>query len=214
MTNADLVEMVRRRSPNYLDPKPRSSRVLKAMLRVDRALFLPPESRSHAYYDEPLPIGYGQTCSEPSMVAFMLDKLSLAPEQRVLEVGTGCGYAAAVAALLVQPLGMVYSVEILPELYDLARRNLAPLGDHIQLFCQDGTRGLPEYASFDRIILSAGVPRNFDPHVFLTQLSETGILIYPEVRGSLYRIIKAGHQQITETYFGVAFVPLITKRQI
>lgn len=211
MTNADLVDTIRRRSRNYLDTVPRSSRVLEAMLRVDRALFLPPESRSRAYHDEPVPIGYGQTCSEPSMVAFMLDKLSLAPGQRVLEVGTGCGYAAAIAALLVQPGGTVYGVEVIPELCDLARRNLAPIRDHIQILCKDGSRGLPEYAPFDRIFLSAGVPFNFDPHIFLAQLSENGILIYPEAHGRLYCTTKTKSQRITEIYNGVAFVPLITE---
>lgn len=208
MTNADLVDLVGRRGPHYLDTESRSPQILDAMLRIDRAAFLPPVSRSRAYYDEPLPIGYGQTCSEPSMVAFMLDKLLLAPGQRVLEVGTGCGYAAAMAAVLVQPGGMIYGVEIIPSLYDLARCNLASLGDHVQLFCQDGAAGLPEYAPYARIFFSAGVPKHFDPAILLSQLGEKGILMYPEAHGSLFVITKQGCRTITDTYYGVAFVPL------
>jgi protein-L-isoaspartate(D-aspartate) O-methyltransferase len=208
MTNAELVQTVALRSPQYLDMVPRSEQVLKAMLRVDRALFLPGEGQDRAYSDEPLPIGFGQTCSEPSMVAFMLDKLALGPGQKVLEIGTGCGYAAAIATLLVQPGGILYGVEIIPELCELARRNLASLSNHIELFCRDGSGGLPDYAPFDRIFLSAGVPKHFDPAVFLSQLGEHGSLIYPETRGNLYCITKEGPHIITETYYGVAFVPL------
>ena len=122
-SNEELVELVKYRADSYLGGGSRNGRVLGAMRALDRAAFLPPQSRIDAYRDEPAAIGLGQTCSQPSMVAFMLDKLDIRPGSRVLEVGAGCGYAAALIALLCSPGGSVVAAEILPELAAMARVN-------------------------------------------------------------------------------------------
>ena len=115
-SNEELVALVEYRADSYLGGGRRSSAVLAAMRALDRAAFLPPQSRGEAYRDEPAAIGSRQTCSQPSMVAFMLDKLELRPGLRVLEVGAGCGYAAVLIARLCSPGGSVVAAEILPEL--------------------------------------------------------------------------------------------------
>ncbi|MCX7656099.1 MAG: protein-L-isoaspartate O-methyltransferase [Treponemataceae bacterium] len=213
-TNHDLIELVRKRAPSYLDNHPRSEQVLVTMERVDRAFFLPPDQRRWAYRDEPVPIGYDQTCSEPSMVAFMLDKLELQPGQRVLEIGVGCGYAAAIAALLISPGGILYGIERIPELAQQARQNLAVLGNRVVVIEGDGSQGLSREAPFDRILVSAGVeePRRLALETLLLhQLKPEGVLVYPECRGNLY-VLKKGHPLERQTYHGVAFVPLIQKQ--
>lgn len=212
-TNHDLLEVVRRRAPTYLDTSPRSERVLAAMERVDRALFLPPDQRRWAYHDEPVPIGHGQTCSEPSMVAFMLDKLDLQPGQRVLEIGTGCGYAAAIGALLIAPGGTFYGVERIPELAQQGRQNLAGLRDRVVIIEGDGSGGLPSQAPFDRILVSAGVEGKDRPRLeatLLAQLVPGGILVYPESHGNLYVVVKDPGGTRRSTYYGVSFVPLVS----
>lgn len=212
-TNHDLIALVRRRAPTYLDTYPRSERVLAAMERVDRALFLPPDQRRWAYHDEPIPIGYGQTCSEPSMVAFMLDKLDLQPGQRVLEIGTGCGYAAAIGALLIAPGGTFYGIERISELAQQARQNLASLRDRVVIIEGDGSEGFPSQAPYDRILVSAGVEGKNRPRleeILLGQLGVGGILVYPEGHGNLYVVIKGPEKIQRSTYYGVSFVPLVS----
>lgn len=210
MYNNDiLVENVEKRAPFYLDNKPRDKRVLDAMRRVDRKLFLPESSRSLAYEDIPLPIGYNQTCSQPSMVAFILDELEIKENSKILEIGSGCGYADAIASILCKPAGIVYAIEIIKELYEFARRNLASYMENIVLLNKNGSKGLIEYAPFDRIFLSAGVGKNFNNKILLDQLNEGGILIYPETYGNLYKIKKEKGKILTEIFYGVSFVPLV-----
>ncbi len=219
-TNDELVELVRFRADSYLGGGTRNGRVLGAMRKLDRAAFLPPQSREDAYRDEPAAIGLGQTCSQPSMVAFMLDKLELKPGARVLEVGAGCGYAAALMAILCSPGGAVIAAEILPELAATARANCAvalaaamPTAwgalATVELLAVDGSGGLPERAPFDRIVLSAGVRRgSFREEPLLGQLAEGGILLYPEARGKLYRTTRETGRLVRKSWNGVAFVSL------
>jgi Protein-L-isoaspartate carboxylmethyltransferase len=217
-TNAELVEFVRLRASSYLGGAVRDGRVLEAMRSVDRALFLQPSARRAAYLDEPVDIGSRQTCSQPSMIAFMLDALRLRPGLRVLEVGSGSGYAAALLALLVSPEGAVTSLEILPELALRARANLVaasstgprlgPLAE-VEVLLADGSRGLPSRGPYDRILLSAGAVRGrFDEAPLLSQLAELGILLYPEERGNLYRLTRSASGLVRDRWPGVAFVPL------
>jgi protein-L-isoaspartate(D-aspartate) O-methyltransferase len=124
MNNDSLIDSIRSRAPYYIDDCFRDERVLFAMLNVDRKLFLPGEQKQFAYDDNPVPIGFGQTCSQPSMVAFMLDKLTIENGNRVLEIGAGCGYAAAIASILCGNSGHVYACEIIPELAAKMRENL------------------------------------------------------------------------------------------
>lgn len=150
-TNSFLIDSIRRSACNYLDGHARNESVLAAMLDVDRALFLTENVRTCAYFDEPMPIRYGQTCSQPSIVAFILDKLNIEPGNKILEIGSGCGYAAAVASKLCGHQGKVWAVEIIPELVRVSKKNI---GDHyrnISIIHGDGSVGLQAEMPFDRI---------------------------------------------------------------
>jgi protein-L-isoaspartate(D-aspartate) O-methyltransferase len=207
--NYGLIDEISISARFYLDGSERDANVLKAMMSVDRAAFLPVENVHMAYNDVPVPIGYGQTCSQPSMTAFMLDKLEIVPGNIILEIGAGCGYASAAASLLCKPDGKVFASEIIPELSGRLTHNLASYIDNINIIHGDGSSGFPEHAPFDRIFVSAGVNGDkFDPHILIDQLSSNGILLYPEVRGNLYRIKKSGNNTIRDTYYEVSFVPL------
>ena len=150
-------------------------RVLAAMRRVPREEFLPADERHHAYEDAPQPIGFGQTISQPYMVARMAELLELSPSDRVLDIGTGCGYAAAVLSLL---CSQVCSVEYIPQLAQAARARLARLGfGNISLHCADGTLGWPDEAPFDAINVAAAPLTT--PPALLEQLSEGGRLLIP-----------------------------------
>jgi protein-L-isoaspartate(D-aspartate) O-methyltransferase len=153
----------------------RDTRVLAAMRRVPRHRFVPPRLEAEAYGDHPLPIGEGQTISQPYMVARMTELLGLAGWERVLEIGTGSGYQAAVLAELA---AAVYSIESLPTLADHARRILGELGyRNLLVRTGDGTLGWPEEAPFDRVIVTAGAPSVPEPLV--AQLSEGGRMVIP-----------------------------------
>lgn len=209
MNNDELVDLVCRTASSYLDGTMRTARVLEALKRVDRASFLPPAVRHRAYFDEALPIGNGQTCSQPSMVAFMLDKLDIVLGHRILEIGAGSGYAAVLASILCFPGGTVFASEILPELADALSSNCAEMGGRIVVLGSDGSEGYPEYGPFDRIFLSAGVRKeSFKTEPLLAQIVDNGILLYPEERGCLYRIKRTGNSKTVESYHGVSFVSL------
>ena len=153
-----------------LDP-----RVLAAMAKVPRHEFVPVEVRPFAYADQPLPIGWGKTISQPFIAALMLDLLELKPGDKVLEVGTGLGYHAAILAELVEK---VFSVEIVEELGTAAKRNLARVGcKTVQIRIGDGTRGWPEHAPFDKIVVAAG--SELIPPMLLQQLKPGGRMVLP-----------------------------------
>lgn len=153
----------------------RDLRVLEAMRRVPRHCFVPPSLRAEAYADHPLPIGEGQTISQPYIVARMTELLALAGPERVLEIGTGSGYQAAILAELARE---VYTVEVLPALAARARRVLEALGDTtVRVRTGDGTLGWPEAAPFDRVLVAAGGP-GVPPPLF-DQLAEGGRLVIP-----------------------------------
>jgi len=154
----------------------RDRAVLAAMERVPRHLFVPPEYRGQSYADHPLPIGRGQTISQPYMVARMTEVCALGPDDVVLEVGAGSGYQAAVLALLCRH---VYAVEIVDELCVRAAENLSAAGiANVTLANLDGTRGWPEHAPYDAILVSAGAPEV--PAMLVDQLrSDGGKLVLP-----------------------------------
>lgn len=208
--NDDLVDEVARYCLGRFGASPRSLRILEAMREIDRALFLPPGSRAYAYRDEPESIGEGQTCSQPSMVAVMLEALDPLPGCGILEVGSGCGYVAALLARLVGPDGSVHAAEIVPSLAALGRTNLASLADRVCFIVGDGSAGFPEAAPFDRILVSAGVRLGaFHEEILVRQLSPEGILVYPERCGQLYRVYRRGDELVREEWGLVAFVPLV-----
>ncbi|HEY8030111.1 MAG TPA: protein-L-isoaspartate(D-aspartate) O-methyltransferase [Gaiellaceae bacterium] len=148
-----------------------NERVLDAMARVQRELFVPEELRDRAYADAALPIGEGQTISQPYMVARICEELALHGDERVLDVGTGSGYQAAVLAELAAD---VHSIERIPA---LAERAQAVLGDRVQVHIGDGTRGLPEHAPFAAIAVAAAAPHL--PEVLYEQLEPRGRLVVP-----------------------------------
>ena len=186
----------------------RDGRVLEAMGTVPRERFVPDSLRARSYEDGPLPIGSGQTISQPYVVAWMLEALRLQPSHRVLEVGAGSGYAAAVLSRLVAE---VYALERLPELVSESSRRLTELGFHnVQLKCADGTLGWRAAAPYHAILVSAAGPRI--PHSLQEQLAVGGRMVIPV--GShryqqLYRVDRTekGFQQ--RELGGVKFVPLI-----
>ena len=150
-------------------------RVLDAMRKVPRERFVPPELASRAHDDGPLPIGFGQTISQPYIVAYMTEILGVAPEHRVLEIGTGSGYQAAVLGELAR---QVYSIEIVPELAARAESVLKALGyANVTVRAGDGYAGWPELAPFDRILLTAA-PEQI-PQPLLDQLAPGGRLVAP-----------------------------------
>jgi protein-L-isoaspartate(D-aspartate) O-methyltransferase len=150
-------------------------RVLEAMERVPRELFVPEDLRRQAFDDAALPIGSGQTISQPYMVARICEELGLDGDERILDVGTGSGYQAAVLAELADE---VHSIERVPELAEQARRNLAAAGyDRVVVHVGDGSRGLPEHAPYDAIAVAAAAP-GF-PQALYDQLKPGGRLVVP-----------------------------------
>lgn len=184
----------------------RDLRVLQAMSRVPRHLFVPPAMQSYAYIDSPLAIGHGQTISQPYIVAFMTEALRLQPNDRVLEVGTGSGYQAAVLSVLVRE---VYSVEIVEPLATEATARLRRLGyANVTIRAGDGYRGWPEKAPFNAIMVTAAP--DHVPQALLDQLAPGGRLILPVGNQSqaLIRIRRTANGFNRENLLPVRFVPM------
>jgi len=188
----------------------RSERVLDAMLKVPRHLFIPESARGGAYGDFPVPIGNGQTISQPYIVAFMTQALDVGPGDRVLEIGTGSGYQAAVLSVLAKE---VFSIEIIEPLADRARATLTDLGyRNIQVRAGNGYLGWPEHAPYDRIIVTAA-PDEVPP-ALIEQLRIGGLMAIPvgvddqELR--ILRRLPTGLETITT--LPVRFVPMTGKR--
>jgi len=186
----------------------RDRRVLEAMQTVPRHLFVPEADRAQAYEDMPLPIGYQQTISQPYIVALMLEALQLTGGERVLEVGTGSGYQAALLGWLARH---VYTAEIVPELVRSARRILSRLGcENVEVVAANGSIGWKAGAPYDAIIVAAASP--VVPHSLLEQLREGGRLVLPVgefFSQVLLRVWKRRGEIITENLGGCAFVPLV-----
>lgn len=201
-----LVDSLRRRG--YIT----HPEVAAALRSVPREEFVPPALKDDAYVDTPLPIGSGQTISAPHMVAMMAEALSLRPGHRVLEVGGGSGYHAAVAAELVSPGGHVFTVERIAELAEFATRNLSRTGyaGSVTVVLSDGSVGLPSEAPFDRIFVACGAPSV--PGPLETQMKDGGLMLVP-VGGRMYqdlvKIERRGDAYTRTSLGGCVFVPLI-----
>ncbi len=187
-----------------------ADRVMAAMRAVPREEFVPADMRHAAFRDGALPVGHGQTISQPYIVALMTDLLDLDGDETVLEIGTGTGYQAAILAQLAR---RVYSVERIPELAASARERVGRLGyDNIEIRCDDGYAGWPEHAPYDAIAVTAAAPRI--PEALVEQLKPGGRLVLPLGR-------RGGHQELVlvtrdqngkierRSVLGVAFVPLV-----
>jgi protein-L-isoaspartate(D-aspartate) O-methyltransferase len=184
----------------------RDPRVLDAMRQVPRHELVPPDRRDQAYEDRPLPIGHSQTISQPYVVAAMSEALRLSGDERVLEVGTGSGYQAAVLSKLAK---QVYSIEIVPELARRAKADLARLGyANVEVREGDGWRGWPEHAPFDAIMVTAA-PEEVPPDL-IAQLAVGGRLVIPVGdRDQQLLVVRKTPEGITrEVLFGVRFVPM------
>jgi len=183
-------------------------RVLEAMAKIPRHLFVLEDYRDSAYEDRPLPIGEGQTISQPYMVAIMTQSLELEGQERVLEIGTGSGYQTAILAELAQK---IFTIERIPALTERARKVLGDLGyPNISFFSGDGSRGWPEEAPFDGIMVTAGSPDV--PPTLKSQLAEGGRLVIPtgpRFTQTLYKLTREGHRFTEEDVTGCVFVPLV-----
>ena len=206
MTGAGAAEMVEKqlRARGIRD-----ERVLRVMLTIPREEFVQPQFQENAYADAPLPIGYGQTITQPYMTALMIQLLELTGTEKVLEVGAGSGYHAAVLGVLSRN---VISVERIPELAAIARENLRRnrLDGNVTVICADGSDGVPDERPFDAISVAAGSPEI--PPALLAQLSDPGVLVIP-VGGRLdqdLRVVQRKNGTITtRTASGCRFVPLV-----
>ena len=186
----------------------RDPRILAAMRDVPRDAFVLRGMQESAYEDRPLPIAAGQTISQPYIVALMIELAEIEPGERVLEVGAGSGYAAAVMAQIADE---VFAIERHGELAEQAEATLARLGyENVHLLCGDGTKGWPEKAPFDAIVVSAGGPRV--PSALKAQLARKGRLVIPLGNGQqrLVRVTRKDDEEFTaEEFDAVSFVPLV-----
>jgi len=209
-----------RATRRHLGKETLDARVMAAMGKVPRHAFVPPVNRPYAYENRPQPIGHGQTISQPYMVAIMTDLAAVGPKDRVLEIGTGCGYQTAVLAELA---ARVYSVEVVPELANQAAARLRELGyGNVELRIGDGALGWPERAPFDAIVVTAAAWRRVPP-TLIDQLAPGGRVVVPVDRSKaaarypfatqeqdLHLISKDMEGKITErSVLPVAFVPLV-----
>jgi protein-L-isoaspartate(D-aspartate) O-methyltransferase len=203
LDNLDLVkELIRKK---YIT----SERIEEAFMNVDRGFFVPENLRDNAYYDEPLPIGFKQTISAPSIVAVLLMLIDVQPENSVLEIGTGSGYNACLLAALGNK---VITIERIPELKKLAQKNIekCPFKDKITVMLGDGSVGHKANAPYDRILVTCGAPSI--PHPLVEQLNDPGKMVIP-VGGMMFQelyVVKKEKEKLTKKIWGdVTFVPLI-----
>lgn len=199
---------------NFIEPAGvTDQRILRAFVDIPRHLFVKPEYMSDAYLDMPLPIGKGQTISQPSLVALMTQALGLKGNEKVLEIGTGSGFQAAILSKLVKK---VYTVEIIAQLAQNAKKILEKLGiKNVQVEVADGSLGLPEFAPYDAIIVTAAataIPKNL-----VGQLKNNGRLVIPvgkSVADQTLKLVNKKDGIINIKDIGpVAFVPLVGKFQ-
>jgi len=201
-TRARLIE--------HLSTEIKDERVLTAMARVPRELFVPPENRHLAYEDSPLPIGFNQTISQPFIIALMTEALELTGSEKVLEVGTGSGYQAAILAELAW---LVITTERVPALAESAKKVLDSLGyTNVEVHLAEETFGWQQGAPYDAIIVTAGAPRV--PADLLAQLAIGGRLVIPvgsRYVQELYKIVKRRNKNVVHSLGGCRFVALIGK---
>lgn len=183
-------------------------KIVDVIGKLDRSIFLPEENINFEKSLKPIPIGFGQTMSAPFIVASMTELLELSGGEKVLEIGSGCGYQTAVL------IGMgadVYSIEYISELADFGRYNLNKMGLKVNIRCGDGYFGWPEEAPFDRIIIAATTPK-IPPKLF-EQLNIGGKMVFPLKKGEREYMVKLNKKTQTEYHlewlYGVVFVPFV-----
>ena len=186
--------------------------IIEAFLANDRKKFVPAGFEDDAYVDAPLPIGEGQTISQPYTVVFMMELLDPRPGQKILDIGFGSGWTAGILAHIAGDAGRVYGLEIVPAIYEFGKKNLRDKGyRNIELLNRSGWKGLPEKSPFDRIIASAAAPAI--PQALKEQLATGGRMVIPvgkQYDCSIKRVTKTGEDSFDEeSYPGFAFVPFV-----
>lgn len=185
------------------------SRELKdAFYAIDRKDFVPKEYSNEAYEDYPLPIGYGQTISQPTTVAFMLELLAPKKREKILDIGTGSGWTTALLSHIVGSEGEVFGVEIIPELVELGRKNIEKYNfKHTKILLADSEKiGYSIEAPFDKILVSASAESM--PEELIEQLKDGGIMVIP-IKDSVWQIKKIGNKINIKKFIGFTFVPLV-----
>ena len=190
----------------------KTKEIEKAFLEIPREEFIPPIFKQYAYSDTPLEIGQGQTISAPHMIAIMCEELDLKKDQKILEIGTGSGYHAAIVAKIIEPNGHVYTIERHKNLAEKAKQNLKNTNiKNVTVEIGDGSEGLAKYAPYDRIYVTCAAPSI--PQPLIEQLKDPGKMLIP-VGGTictLYLLEKNNGKIKKENHGGCAFVPLIGK---
>ncbi len=190
----------------------KTKRIIEAFRAVHREDFLPDDGKEYAHENRPIPIGYNQTISQPLTVAFMLELLQPLPGQRILDVGSGSGWQAALLALIVGKEGWVFGVERIPELKRTAERNIAKYKFHnVSIHTGDGTRGYRHGAPYDGIIVAAAAEIGI-PDILLQQLNVGGRLVIPVGKYEQDMVVKkktSKNEFTEERYPGFQFVPLV-----
>lgn len=191
----------------------KTEKVEEAMINVDRSIFVPQKYINESYEDKPLPIGYGQTISAPSIVAYMTELLELREGDKVLEIGTGSGYQTAILSYIVKEKGLIISIERIKELSEIAYKNLEKLGLHknVKFIVGDGSIGYENDKPYDRILITAASPKI--PNFIYDQLKNGGIAVMPvgSIEEQKLVVLKKDELgKITIEYnISVIFVPLI-----
>ncbi len=187
----------------------RTPEIISAFYEIDRRDFVPEYLKSEAQVNAPLPIGYGQTISQPLTVAFMLELLQPKKGNKILDVGSGSGWQSSLLAYIVGEKGMVFAVERIPELSKFGRKNASKYGfKNLEFIVGDGSQGYEKKAPYDRIIVAASAA-DVIPKKLKDQLKEKGRLVIP-VGNSIWLVTKKGKDKYEEKEFpGFAFVPLI-----
>lgn len=188
----------------------KNKKLLSAFKKIKRENFVLPEHKETAYDDIALPLGYGSTISQPSTIIAMLEALDLKEGLKVLEIGTGSGYTAAIISKIIGKKGEIFSIDIIPQITEMAKNNLAKEKiKNIMLFCHDGSKGLKKYAPYDRILVNAASAEM--PKELLKQLKVKGIMVAPLGKEYSQKMIKFTKERnkIKEEYLGeFIFVPL------
>ncbi len=191
----------------------RSPRVIQAMKAIPREGFLPAGMRAYAWEDHPLPIGYSQTISAPHMYAFMLEAAQIRKGDKILEIGTGSGYGAALLSFLTGKTGKVFSIELLPKLAEFAEGNIARAGQKAKIIVGDGAHGFAKCAPYDRILVTAACEEM--PIALVSQLKNGGLLLAPV--GTYFQELMLAEKTSLGTkitpLLPVRFVPLLAPKK-